>query len=417
MKFLTCLVVLVGSSTFAAEKILTWKECVALAKENNVTIKLAESNYRAQKELEDVAFAGFLPEINASIAAAKSYAELTSNQAQDSSSASLNLNQNLFAGFIDKNKLKESQARTLSVSLDLQISKVSVSAELKQAFALLRYSYDQLDLARKILDRRKENLRIVELRYSSGLENKGSVLLSEAYFQQAQFEITQAQENYRNYRTALYLLMGLKESPEDIIIPEGLEFAVEAPKNIEFKKLVVSSNEFQKSLAVQEASKATVEKYRASFYPSLNLTGSMGKYDTQYPPNYNKWSLGLTLTIPLYSGGKDSAQVKSALEGLKADQLQTLVTENDLLDSLKSVYSKYLLSYEKLKVDQKFEQASLLRSQIGRQKYNNGMMSFEDWDKIESELIDRQKTALTSKKDILINESAWEKAKGQGVLL
>ena len=81
------------------------------------------------------------------------------------------------------------------------------------------------------------------------------------------------------------------------------------------------------------------------------------------------------------------------------------------------MYSKYLLSYEKLKVDQKFEQASLLRSQIGRQKYNNGMMSFEDWDKIESELIDRQKTALTSKKDILINESAWEKAKGQGVLL
>lgn len=133
--------------------------------------------------------------------------------------------------------------------------------------------------------------------------------------------------------------------------------------------------------------------------------------------NYNKWSLGLTLNFPLYSGGRDSAQVKSALENLKAGQLQTQEIEKDLLENLRTLFSKYVLSVEKLKVDEKFEKASILRSQIARQKYNNGMMSFEDWDKIESELIDREKAALASKKEILINESAWEKAKGQGVLL
>lgn len=418
MKLLMVLIFIGGSSAFAGEKILTWQECIKLARENNISIKLAESNYQAQKVLEDVAFSGFLPEVNAGLTTSRSYAELSSQQAQNSSAASLNITQNLFAGFLDKNKIKEAQSRTLSSSLDLKMAKIAVSSDLKQAFTLLRYSYDQMILTKKILERRKENLKIVELRYSSGLENKGSVLLSEAYYQQALFEVTQALENYRNYKTALYLLIGFKEPSDEVIVPEGLEVEQNNFKlKKDFKDLVMESNEYQKSLAAQEISRITVEKYRANFYPTLNLTGSLGKYDEQFPLNYNKWSVGLNLTIPLYSGGKDNAQVKSSLEGWKADQLQTQVTEMDVLDNLKSTYSKFVLSIEKLKVDQKFEQASVLRSQIARQKYNNGMMSFEDWDKIESELIDRQKAALTSKKEILVNESIWEKANGQGVLL
>lgn len=417
MRNITLLIILGSSICFSAERNLSWKECVQITRENNITLKLAESNYKAQKELEDVAFSGFLPEINASMTTSKSYAEMSSAQEQNSVSGALTLSQNLFSGFLDKNKLKEAQARTLSSSLDWRISKLTVSSELKQAFVLLRYAYDQVLLTKKVVDRRKENLRIVELRYSSGLENKGSVLLSEAYYQQAQFEGVQAEENYRNYRKALYLVMGISEPEEDKVIPEVLAADKTLQAVTDFKNLVVNASEYQKNLASQEISRLTVEKYRASFYPTLNFTGSIGKYDDQFPLNYNKWSLGLTLNFPLYSGGRDSAQVKSALENLKAGQLQTQEIEKDLLENLRTLFSKYVLSVEKLKVDEKFEKASILRSQIARQKYNNGMMSFEDWDKIESELIDREKAALASKKEILINESAWEKAKGQGVLL
>lgn len=271
MRNITLLIILGSSICFSAERNLSWKECVQITRENNITLKLAESNYKAQKELEDVAFSGFLPEINASMTTSKSYAEMSSAQEQNSVSGALTLSQNLFSGFLDKNKLKEAQARTLSSSLDWRISKLTVSSELKQAFVLLRYAYDQVLLTKKVVDRRKENLRIVELRYSSGLENKGSVLLSEAYYQQAQFEGVQAEENYRNYRKALYLVMGISEPEEDKVIPEVLAADKTLQAVTDFKNLVVNASEYQKNLASQEISRLTVEKYRASFYPTLNF--------------------------------------------------------------------------------------------------------------------------------------------------
>jgi hypothetical protein len=43
-------------------------------------------------------------------------------------------------------------------------------------------------------------------------------------------------------------------------------------------------------------------------------------------------------------------------------------------------------------------------------------MSFEDWDRIENDLIQRQKTVLQSQRDRVTAEAAWEQAQGKGVI-
>ena len=72
-------------------------------------------------------------------------------------------------------------------------------------------------------------------------------------------------------------------------------------------------------------------------------------------------------------------------------------------------------SIEKLKVDQSFLEAALKRSEIARSKYNNGLMTFEDWDLIENDLIARETAVLQSQKDRATAEAAWQQAQGQGV--
>ena len=58
----------------------------------------------------------------------------------------------------------------------------------------------------------------------------------------------------------------------------------------------------------------------------------------------------------------------------------------------------------------------MLIQQGSRNKYNNGLQSFEDWDGIENDLITRQKTSLLSSRQRIVAEANWEQAQGKGVI-
>jgi hypothetical protein len=42
-------------------------------------------------------------------------------------------------------------------------------------------------------------------------------------------------------------------------------------------------------------------------------------------------------------------------------------------------------------------------------------MTFEDWDLIETDLINRQKTELQARRDVVLAEAAFEQAQGKSV--
>ena len=63
-----------------------------------------------------------------------------------------------------------------------------------------------------------------------------------------------------------------------------------------------------------------------------------------------------------------------------------------------------------------FLKAAEVRSEIARAQYQNGLLSFEDWDLIENDLIDKQKAMLTSQRDAVVARAAWEKMLGTGVI-
>jgi outer membrane protein TolC len=67
-------------------------------------------------------------------------------------------------------------------------------------------------------------------------------------------------------------------------------------------------------------------------------------------------------------------------------------------------------------VDEDFLKAANARAEIARSKYSNGLMSFEDWDIIENDLINRQKAVLQSRRDRVTAEAAWEQVLGNGAI-
>ena len=161
---------------------------------------------------------------------------------------------------------------------------------------------------------------------------------------------------------------------------------------------------------------AGIRTARSGFFPSLNLTGTMGRQGRDFFPSGERWSVGVGLSFPLFSGGQDYYASKAAVAGFAQAVGTRESVDRQLLVSLRQSYRTYTQGVEKLLVDTAFLEAAASRSEIARNRYNNGLLTFEDWDVIENDLISRQKTRLQSKRDRVVSEAAWEQAQGKGVI-
>jgi outer membrane protein TolC len=372
---------------------LDWQSSVALVPLNNPEWSAAHETFQATQVLENAAKSGFLPTVSASVGS-----------------------QNLFAGFSDFYKLREAKQNTLIAELQWRQTKAKISYDFKSAYAGLLYAQENVILSQKILERRKENLNIVELRFNSGRENKGSLLLAEAYYQQAVYDSIQAGLQMDVAQNALAQVLGISVMDEKISVAKDVP-AIELAddKSIDFKKLAVQTLDYRRAIAQAEAARFTHQQTKATYYPSLDLTGTLGKTDSQFPPENDRWSIGLNLTFPLYSGGRDYANEQSAQYRRIAAEINQSAVSNQALVRVKQAYSQFRLAIERVKVDEKFKNAARMRSEIAKKKYNNGLMTFENWDIVENDLIQREKSALSSLRDRIVGQANWEQVQGLGL--
>lgn len=402
----------VGSGTIGYTEELSWKEIVELAQKNSLELQSSILTYESTKALEISARSGFFPKLSASATNSQSGGEALNFS--NAYSTQLNISQNIFAGFSDLNQFRQSKSNSEQSLANLNLIKAKLSSQLKQALATYFYSLESKKLASDIVKRRDDNLKNVDLRFQSGRENKGSVLLSKSYLDEAKYDLQKANHDAEVSGEDLKRLLGL--SSEEVIaltdaIP-NLSIGKEIPN---FQKLSQQTPDVIALSAQEQSADYEVEMAKSSFVPSLDVSGNYGYTDSKFFPQKDRWTVGLTLSVPLFDGGRDYSSLKSASYRYQAygRQRSDLLQKNVIV--LKSAYFEFLASIEKEKLDESFKEAVLIRAQIARSKYNNGLTTFDEWDRVESDLISRQRASLNSRRDRILKEALWEQAQGIGV--
>ncbi len=408
---------ILGISVFSFSvhaRVITWAEAIEFAQKNSDDLQAAESQYKSVLELERSGYSPFMPRVNASARGSHSGSN-TTDTSSHSYSADLNLSQNLFSGFADASSLKIKKLNSQQALIDLNNTKARISQELKQTFAETYFAQENAKLSESILKRREENLRSVQLQYEGGRENKGSFLLSQSNVELARLDILRARNNSETTADNFRKYLGLPQ--EEVIelqtnIPQD-DFSAQAP---DFKELVQNHNTVMRAQNDEEISRANLDVSRSGFSPSLDLGANYGYTGSKFFPDQNQWGMSLTLTVPLFDGLRDYSSFQSNSYKLKASSSALMNVRLTLLKDLKLAYFGYIEAAQEEKVNDGFNRAALLRAEIARNKYKNGLLSFEDWDIIETDLIQKQKNALTSEKNRIIKQSQWEKAQAVGVL-
>jgi outer membrane protein TolC len=405
-----------GVGIAAGAEPISWEAAVAEAARAHPELRAAAERLRAAAFRERSVFGNFLPNITGSAAYTESHSEGAATSANTTqSTAALTASQNLFAGFRDRATLAQAVANREAAAIDLEIAKARVSAQLKSAFAALAFAEDNVRLARDIIRRREENLRLVELRYESGRENKGSYLLSRAALAQARFDLLQAEQALALARQQLARALGRGSEAAAFEIA-GAVPSRDPPENVDFLSLARATPVYRRALAEEQAAREGIGVARAALLPSLDLSGTLARQGENGTLDERVHTVRLNLSIPLYSGGRDYYGLQSAAALYSAAQANRESIERSLIADLKDAYYRYVQAVEKLHVDEEFLTAARTRAEIARQRYDNGLVSFEDWDIIENDLVARQKQVLASRRVRLEAEAAWEQTLGVGAI-
>ncbi len=390
--------------------LLSWDQAIGLVRQGNADLNASRASIEQSHDNVNTAWGLFLPTVTATASVQKSN---TYDRADDDTdSARLNLSQNLFRGFGDKARVDQARKLLDAAKASYDLTQAQVSAQLKTSFQNLVIYERFVLLQDDIIARRQTNLELVTLRFEGGRENKGNVLLSQANLNQARLDRLVAANSVEAARLSLARVLGdesFKFGGVAGVVPVGVP-----PLKVDFEGLASQAPELRQALANAQAAEENVRVARSSLLPSLDLTASAGRFGNQFLPQNDQGAVALGLTIPLFQGGRAYYGMRAAQSAAVSAEASRLSALRSKIVSLRQAYNSFVEAVEQENVAQSFVTAAETRAKIARSQYNTGLISFQEWDLIESDLVTRQRNALTSQNNRVAAEANWEQAQGQG---
>ena len=392
---------------------LSWADCVKAAMATNPEIRGAQFRLDSSTARRNAAFGGFLPRISASVDTGDSgignNPDLNEIEA-DSWNARLTASQSLFSGFSSLSDVRRNMASVRRQKAALQAESADTRNRLRRAFADLLYAQANISLLENIAKRRADNADLVRLRYEGGRENKGSSLRVDADARSAAFEVSRARRALSLSRRKLARETGLGDfSPLSV---KGSWDVAPPPDNPNIESLAPAVPAVMQSIASTEEARAGLWSAMSPFWPSLDASASLSRNGPEWVPADRTWGAGLSLSYNLFNGARDTngvlaarAEDQAARESLDAVSRSTRV-------SLEEAVNAYLDAYENVSVRKQYLDAAVVRAEIGRAQYANGMLSFTQWDLIETELVDSERGYLAARREALYAEAAWNRSLG-----
>ncbi|NVN91219.1 MAG: efflux transporter outer membrane subunit [Desulfuromonadales bacterium] len=299
------------------------RELIAQALENNRDLRIAMQRVSEARGLYGIQRADRLPDISAAATATRARVPaalsptgraVTANQFE----ATLNLSaweldfwgrvRNLTTAALES-YLATEEARSAVV--------ISLIAQVATTYLFERELDERIDIARQTLTTRDDSSRIAKRRYEVGYASKLDAAQADALLNQARADLasllSQRDQNYN----ALTLLVGIP-----VVTPENRPLsqierdfvrvlAVGLPSDLLLNRPDIRAAEHR-----LKAANANIGAARAAFLPRIMLTGNLGTASIDlsllFGGGSSLWSFSPSLTLPLFDGGRNRANLDVA---------------------------------------------------------------------------------------------------------
>ncbi|PKH68619.1 transporter [Psychrobacter sp. 4Dc] len=376
------------------------KGLIALGLEKNKdfeSARLAIEKARAQYQITDI---NDLPAINGSAGYTRSAQNRTDRNASSSYSVNLGL-ANYELDFWGKISSLKDQAlqNFLATTAAKDATQISLISNIAQSYANLSYSLAQLKLAEATVESRERSLFIADKRFEAGIDAKLPSLQAAASLESAKLAVLRAQTSVLQSRNALQYLVGgaipneLIPTPAVSNITSQQIFNAGLPSELLRYRPDVLQAEYN-----LKAAGANIEVARASYFPSISLTSSVGVSSGSLNDLFKNgavgWSFGPNVSVPIFDAGRldanyDVAQIerKQTLASYESS-IQTAFREvSDVLATRATLGEQLEAQY---RLQDNFEQTY----QIADARFKAGLDNYLD-------VLDAQRSLFSTQQGIL----------------
>ncbi|MEN7549690.1 TolC family protein [Rapidithrix thailandica] len=360
----------------------------ALAISENQNIKIAESKVGIAQEQVKVSKANLYPSVSLNPSFARQ--EFSANRPMPFDVAAQRVSLNTYSVPLDLRYEVDiwgkAQSNVKASKYHLEASNASQESITLFIASEVAGNYIQLitlDTENKILERtlttRKENLEIVKTRYSAGLANEIDLQRAKTELSSVAVQLKHNQLRRTEIELALATLAGQNASTFTLE-QTGIKYL---PPHINpVASGALASN--RPDLKVREFSirayEEQVKNAKKKLYPSLYLDGSLGllsgSFDNLFESESRNWLAGVTLSIPLFEGGRRKSQFSISKYQVQAVQEEYKLQELMANEEVERALSNLLRLNEQLVAQQEFLQAAQKAAELSGQRYLKGLVTY-----------------------------------------
>ncbi len=435
MKYIKVLLILLSlfcpilDKAFAEESLL-WQDCVKEAKKNHPDLISALEKIKQARASKEITRSAYLPQLNfdASETTAKnpsfgvsgSSVELVSGSSSASSSKSnrsttyqyeVTAQQLLFDGFKTSYDLSTAERNITASKYNYDVTSSNVRLRLRTAYVNLLSTQEYLKVTQDIEARRRQTLELVKLRYEGGREHKGSLMTSEANLIQAIYDVAQATRDIYLYQRQLTKELGRPKF--NLMTATGdIEVGDQARMLPNFENIAETNPLLRQLIAQKEAAQFGLRSAYANFFPQIYANGSAGNTNTRWFPDKNEYSIGTSITFPIFDGGNRIATAQKAKGALGQSQADEKSGKDGVIFTLANTWVQLQDGIDNVEVRRKALEAAQERARISGEEYAIGLLSYDNWIIIEDNLVSAKKAYISAQNASLIAEANWVQAKG-----
>lgn len=394
----------------AGAETLDWKMCVERANRDHPAVQAARSALVSAEADVVSSRATYLPDVDGSA----SHSRAHGSSSTDNYSYGVSASQRIYPGLTDQPEVARAKIRLDAARADLDATEATVRLELKSAYAELLYAQSFVALAETIAMRRQENVKLVKARFDAGREHRGSFLRGKAQSDQAAFELRQARRALKVAQRNLLNAMG-QDTWAAVRVAQPLSVP-RVPESVDLLRAADQSPEVRSAEADRGAAELGIVIARRVFHPTISASASASRSAKSWPPRTQsgEWTGNFSMSVPLFKGGSEKSDVRAAVADAEQQAAATRDVRQDVISTLESRMADLADAVENVSIRENFLEAAQMRAEIAQAQYTSGLLSFEDWDIIENDLITQQKSTLAAGRDATNAEARWEETIGRG---
>lgn len=382
----------------------TLKEAVDFMLRSNPDVRSQSYNRMARDKEVRQAKAGYLPTIDASVAAGVDRQHEPLFDTTWPASAIISVRQNVFRGFGTKSEVERQEARVRSQAYLLHGTVENNALLSSKVYLNVLRNQELYNLAQENLTNHRRIHDQVKLRSESGVDRRADLDQVVGRLALAQSNVVAAQANLTDSTTDYQAVIG--HLPGNLIRPDDVGSAL--PKTMEeAEQLAVQNNPtLMSAKADVDARYAQHETAKSQLYPSLDfsLDYRWRKDSENFPGRREDFLAMATISFNILNGGWNKARLGQTTYEIYEAQEISENTKRQTIQSMRLSWEANKTASERLVFLEEYVKAAGLTADAFTSQWNIGRRTMFDLLDTQAEYINAKASLVNAKYDKLYSE-------------